>query len=124
MAWSYKAFTAGEPNDVINQATGFIQGLPPHVVCCVKTSQSNQHHGSARMTIYFNPEASASPPAFPAGPAWEVQQFKDGYDQNYQAVADQLNKLDINQAYYAKVGATNGDGDQETASVWWLQNQQ
>lgn len=124
MAWAFKSFSADGAGHAIEQAAAFIRSLPLHVACCIKTSQSNQHHGDARATVYYDADAPKQAPEFPAGPAWEVLEFKSDYTQNYQAIADQLNKLDANQAYYAKAAETNAQDNQETAALWWQQNQQ
>jgi|GEM_PF-4425037 len=124
MSWVFDIYSNSNATNTFNSAQNGLDKLTPAQNLSVKVATSDEHDGNGTSLLFYQtvPLASAS---LPAGPNWQFSTFSDSdYSTAAKDAVDFLNdSLDANQAYYARVSATDHKSGSPVVIVWYLEDE-
>lgn len=120
MPWQYQSYSDGNIANVIPMMHNFIKGLNKNEKMSAKAEITDAMHDQARGIVFYNPDVEYNPiPTMPAG-TWSMQSFVNVDPMvPFDAIATKLNELSKEQAFYAKVVASDAKYQPCTVAIFW-----
>lgn len=126
MAWTFEALSDSSVDTVIRNVQTELNSISNEhgatVASAAKVAISDQKEGDARGVIFFDPSVeTAEPPEGMPSFGRQTSKTETNYTRIYNEIADKLNSLESQEAFWAQVGFTNRRRGDATITVYWPQ---